>query len=250
MASAVPTLRSWLLEAPFSLSLSAGFFGFFAHTGFVAALEDAEIAPSLLTGSSAGALISGLWAAGLDALRIRDELAGLRREHFWDPGLGLGLLRGRRFRGLLEAALPVQRFEQSRLPLSVSAYDCWSRRTVVLQSGALAPAIHASCAYPLLFQPIWLAGRPLLDGGIADRPGWAGLAGERRVLLHHLPSRGRPRTEVPRRPGARIVCTEGLPRVGPFRLATGMAAFDMAWRATTRALERPARDVIRVGPDG
>ena len=59
MASAVPTLRSWLLEAPFALSLSAGFFGFFAHAGFVAALEDAELAPALLSGSSAGALISG-----------------------------------------------------------------------------------------------------------------------------------------------------------------------------------------------
>ena len=90
----------------------------------------------------------------------------------------------------------------------------------------------------------------MLDGGIADRPGWAGLSGERRVLLHHLPSRSRPRTDVPSRVGARIVCTEGLPRVGPFRLAAGMAAFDMAWRCTARALERPAHDVIRVSHVG
>ena len=53
----------------------------------------------------------------------------------------------------------------------------WTR---VLAAGPLSPAIHASCAVPLLFQPVWVEGRPLLDGGIADRPGLDGVpAGER-----------------------------------------------------------------------
>ena len=34
-----PTLREWLRERPFSLALSSGFFGFFAHTGLVTVLQ-------------------------------------------------------------------------------------------------------------------------------------------------------------------------------------------------------------------
>src|SRR5947209_13663229 len=91
-------LRDWLAEAPFSLALSAGFFGFFAHAGFISALEDAGLVPDSVTGSSAGALVGGLWASGTPAARIEAELRPLRREHFWDPAPGFGLLRGRLFR--------------------------------------------------------------------------------------------------------------------------------------------------------
>src|SRR5277367_5953724 len=46
-------LRDWLAEGDFALALSAGFFGFFAHAGFVSALEDAKLAPNFVTGASA-----------------------------------------------------------------------------------------------------------------------------------------------------------------------------------------------------
>ena len=61
------TLRDWLAESPFSLAMSSGFFGFFAHTGMLAALEEAGVLPAEVAGSSAGALVAGLWASGIDA---------------------------------------------------------------------------------------------------------------------------------------------------------------------------------------
>src|SRR3954471_24484850 len=175
-----PTLREWLRERPFALALSSGFFGFFAHTGVMSVLEDEGLLPARLSGSSAGALVSGLWASGVATGRLRDELFALRREHFWDPRPGLGLLRGRLFRARLDDLLGARTFAACRVPVAVSVYDVLSRRTRVLAEGELAPAIQASCAVPLLFHPIWVGGRPLLDGGIADRPGLDGLpAGER-----------------------------------------------------------------------
>src|SRR3954463_15684284 len=96
------TLGAWLREGPFSLGLSSGFFGFFAHTGLMTVLEDEGLLPARLTGSRAGAPVAGLWAAGLSASTLRNELLALRREHFWDPAPGLGLLRGRLFRERLE----------------------------------------------------------------------------------------------------------------------------------------------------
>ncbi len=172
----MPTLREWLAEGPYTLVMSSGFFGFFAHAGVVSVLEEEGLPPARVCGSSAGALVGGLWAAGLPAARIREELLALRREHFWDVRPGLGLLRGALFRQRLEA---------------------------------LAPAIHASCALPVLFQPVRIEGRLYLDGGVLDRPGLAGAPDGGRVLYHHLTSRspwrrrghGARRCRHARRPG-------------------------------------------------
>jgi NTE family protein len=245
-----PTLREWLREAPFSLALSSGFFGFFAHTGLVTVLEDEGLAPARLAGSSAGALVAGLWAAGVAGTTMRDELLALRRDDFWDPRPGPGLLRGAKFRARLDALLPVRRFEECRTPVVVSVFDVLTRRTRVVREGALAPALQASCTVPFLFHPTWLDGRPLLDGGILDRPGIDGLPHGERVLHHHLASRspwrrrGGASMAVPRRDGLTALVIPGLPRVGPFRLPEGARAFEAARRAAKAALDRPVVDAV------
>jgi NTE family protein len=216
---ASPTLREWLREAPFSLGMSSGFFGFFAHAGVLTALEDEGITPAKVSGSSAGALVGGLWAAGLSASTIRDELLRLRREDFWDPRPGLGLLAGQLFHARLTALLPVRVFEDCRAPLTVSVYDVRSRQTRVLSRGPLAPAIQASCTVPGLFHPVWLDGRPLLDGGILDRHGLAGLPEGERLFYHHLASRSpwrravSPALAVPALQGMTAIVIDPLPRV-------------------------------------
>lgn len=238
------TLLDWLQQEPFSLTLSSGFFGFFAHTGVVSVLEEAGLTPERASGSSAGALVAGLWAAGVGAEEMRDELLELERADFWDPGLGLGLLRGRLFRERLERLLPVRQFAACRFPVAVSVWDMLSRQTRVLDDGELAPAIQASCTFPVLLQPTWHEGRPLLDGGIADRPGLLGMPAER-VFYHHLASRSPWRKkssgalQVPDRPGLCALVLDGLPRVTPFHLPRGRLAYQLARDATLRALEKP-----------
>jgi NTE family protein len=176
------------------------------------------------------------------ARRIREELLALRREHFWDPRPGLGLLRGALFRARLEAILPVETFEACPRPLAVSAFDLRARRTAVLRTGPLAPALHASCAAPVLFQPVSIGGRTYLDGGVLDRHGLAGLDPGERVLYHHLTSRSpwrrrsSPALRIPARPGLRALAFEGLPRLGPFRLGRGGEAIERAAAATRTAL--------------
>lgn len=248
-----PTLRRWLAEGPFTLAMSSGFFGFFAHTGMLSALEETGLLPERVSGSSAGALVAGLWAAGLDAKALDGELTRLRREDFWDPAPGFGLLRGRRFRARLDALLPVSEFSNCRVPAMLSAFDVYSRSTRVLEQGPLAPAIQASCSLPGLFQPIWLDGRPLLDGGILDRPGLEGVRPGGRVLHHHLSARSPWRSKKdrslspPKRAGLVALVLDGLPRTGPFRLHEGVRALDAARRAARRALDRPVEaGVVRI----
>lgn len=238
-------LREWLRAAPFTLTMSSGFFGFFAHAGVVSVLEDEGLVPARLTGSSAGALVAGLWGSGVPARALRDELFALRREHFWDPSFGPGLLRGRLFRERLRALTRVDALEASPRPIAVSVFDVLGVCTRVLDRGALVPALAASCAVPLLFHPVWIDGRPMFDGGVLDRHGLAGTAPGERVLYHHLTSRSpwrrknSPALRIPARDGLAAVAIPGLPRLGPFRLERARDAFEAAAEGMRRALDAP-----------
>jgi NTE family protein len=235
-------LRDWLREGPFALTMSSGFFGFFAHAGMLTVLEDEGFLPSRLSGSSAGALVAGTWAAGVDAGTLADELLRLRREDFWDPRPGAGLLQGRLFRERLHALLPARAFSDCRAPLALSVFDVLKRKTRVLEHGDVAAAIHASCALPFLFQPVWHAGGWLLDGGVLDRPGLAGMPAGTRVLYHHLSSRspwrkpGSEALKIPAREGLYGLDLGAMPRVNPFRLEIGRQAFETARKAMVAAL--------------
>ena len=244
----VPTLKEWLSEGPFALAMSSGFFGFFAHAGVLSVLEDAGLLPSRVAGSSAGALVTGAWAAGVDAPVMQRELFSLTRADFWDPFPGFGVLRGRLFRERLLRLLPRDDFGSTRVPVGLSAFHVGTRKTEVIEEGSLATAIHASCAVPLMFHPVWIGGRAFLDGGILDRPGLRSLEGEPRVLYHHLLSRSPWRrkngahTRIPQREGLVALSIAGLPRSGPFKLEVGKEAFAAARKATEEALDRPLDD--------
>ena len=240
-------LGDWLAAKPFGLTMSSGFFGFYAHTGMMSALIERGLVPSHVAGASAGALVGGAWAAGLEPDHLADILLRLERADFWDPGLGLGLLAGRRFDRLLRDMLPVDRIEHARVPVQISVFDIVRRRTEVLRAGDLAVAIRASCAVPGLFQPVWIGKKPYWDGGILDRPGIAGIAAGERLLFHHLaahkPLRAADRLP-PRRAEMTTLVIAGLPRSGPTQLDAGRRALAMAREATRRALDRPIADGV------
>lgn len=242
--SSSSTLRQWLAAEPFDLAMSSGFFGFYAHCGVLRALEEQGLLPVAVSGSSAGALVTGAWAAGVDARELERVLRGLSRQDFWDPALGAGLLRGARFRAMLDELLPARTFADARVPASISTHDVWTRRTHVISEGEIAPAIHASCAVPIMFHPVRVGARTLVDGGVSDRPGLAGIARGRRVLFHHLASRspwrrkGSASMQVPRREGLVPLVLRDLPRVGPYKLHEGLRALEQAHARTLEALDQ------------
>jgi NTE family protein len=230
--------RDWLAERPFTLVLSAGFFGFFSHTGLLAALERAGLMPARVVGVSAGALAGGLWASGLDAESLARELLALRRDSFWDPGLPLGgLLRGRKFADEIArvlAPLGVRTIEQCRVPFAAVVHDVLRHRPLALEHGELAAAIRASCTVPLMFRPMWKNGRLLVDGGVSDRIGRCALRPGERALVHYLPSRRRWRSQpVPKAIAsidARVLVTPELPALGPFALERAPEAYELTLR--------------------
>ena len=246
-----PSLREWLGAAPFTLALSGGFFGFFAHTGLLLALEEAGLRPSRLVGVSAGALAGGLWAAGLEAPRMAEALGALRKQDFWDPGLPLGgLIKGRRFVGLLQRHLAAaglsDRLEATAIPFGAVVHDLLRRRARLLERGSLPVAIRASCSVPLLFRPVRWGRTLLVDGGVSDRAGLGAVAPGERVLLHHLLPTGIDAAFSSATPGVGrrecvTISVPALPRVGPDRLANGPRALAQTRDHVARRLASPAR---------
>ena len=239
------TLRQWLQSEPFTLTLSSGFFSFFAHVGMLSALEAEKLLPVRISGASSGIMVGALWASGCPAYDLQTQIFDLSKQAFWDPGLGLGLLRGRKFRDLLARIARVPTLEACRLPVVVSVFDAFARQTRVLRCGPLADTLYASCAVPFLFQPIRINGRLYWDGGIQDRPGLAGIESGARVFYHHIVSRSpwrcqhSPALQIPQRANMQTLTIYGLPRVGPNHLEIGKLAFEQARRATYQALAAP-----------
>lgn len=248
----VTTLGNWLAAGPFGLAMSSGFFSFFAHTGMLSALLSRGHVPTSVSGSSAGAMIGGAWAAGISMDELAAVLNGLSRDDFWDPKLGAGVLAGRKFDQVLRRILPVPRIEDCSVPVAISVFDILRRETAVIDRGDLSDAIRASCAVPGMFHPVWIAKRPYWDGGIKDRPGLVG-AKPGRLLFHHIAAHApwsRPTAsalEIPRRADMTTLVLDSLPRSNPWRLDQGRRALELARAATLRALDEPiASDIVRV----
>jgi NTE family protein len=201
-----PALADSLRGRRFGVVLSAGYFGFFGHAGFVEALLNAGLRPAAWAGTSAGGLVAALHASGMPPARIAELLTTLKREHFWDPdpfgaavdavrggSRATGLLKGDRFRALLNENLPVKTFEECREPLLIIASCLSTQSAHVMRSGDLASAIHATCAYPGMFQAVRRDAKLLWDGGLVDKAPALALSEALKLdalLVHFLPSRG------------------------------------------------------------
>ena len=186
------------------VAFSSGFFGFFAHAGFLAAIREAKIAPSAYAGASSGAIVAAMAASGMNDGAVREMLFGLKKADFWDPdpwrfvllnAIRLfrgytGYLKGDGFARLL-TKLPVRRFEECNTPLAISATNLSQRKQTVFTDGDLIKAIQASGSVPVLFKPVEINGSLYLDGGITGKApveALANLCDLDRIIVHFIAS--------------------------------------------------------------
>ena len=151
-----------------------------AHLGAMRALLAEGMTPAHYVGTSMGAVIGCGLAAGLSPEEVsRRLLAVSRREIFAVDRTSLlkgmwarALLRPEPFRETLNRLLPVTRFAELGVPLSVTATDLDSGAELVFGAGGedvpLLDALCASCALPLFFPPFLLEGRRCADGGLRE----------------------------------------------------------------------------------
>lgn len=189
-----------------AIILSAGYFGFFAHAGFMLAVEEMGIDYSAIAGSSAGAIVAAMHASGVNAREIVDLLVGLERDSIWDStgitgiiralgrrGRGwTGLLKGEQFEARINQHLRVKTFEECPRALYVTALNLTKGVEETFHSGTIADKVRASCSYPFLMRAKNIAGSEYWDGGFLSKiPAETLVERERpaRVIIHYLPMR-------------------------------------------------------------
>ena len=174
-------------EPRIGLALGGGGAKGLAHILMLETLDEMGIRPHVIAGTSIGAIIGALYAAGLSGKEIRAQIEqffvdqdeaerklfalpkSVRWLDFIDPMLASGgLLDSEDFITWLGEVLPVKNFRQLEIPLTVVTAELLTGKEVNISAGALLPALQASMAVPGVFPPVQIDGYSLVDGGVAN----------------------------------------------------------------------------------
>ncbi|MDD2436777.1 MAG: patatin-like phospholipase family protein [Massilibacteroides sp.] len=149
------------------LALSGGGAKGFAHLGVFKLLEEKNLIPEIIAGTSAGALMGVLFADGYKANEIKELFTGREFSEFAQLQLPKsGLFDSTRFRLFLKRHLRAQTFDELKIPLIVVATDLDRGESHYFTKGSIVDAVTASCSIPVIFNPVIIEGRHYVDGGL------------------------------------------------------------------------------------
>jgi NTE family protein len=155
-----------------------------SHIPFIEAMDELGLKPSIIAGTSIGALIGAGWANGMTGAELREHsmsVLGTMRiiaARLWGKqirnlggllqnGFNIQLDANRVVDAFLPDAFP-DHFEELQVPLYVVATDFQSWHQAVFNSGLLRPTIAGSIAIPSFFKPVKYANHLLVDGGVVN----------------------------------------------------------------------------------
>ncbi|MGI9462340.1 MAG: patatin-like phospholipase family protein [Aestuariivirgaceae bacterium] len=153
------------------LALGAGAARGWTHIGVIERLEEAGIVPSVVAGTSIGALIGGCYAADLLG-ELKEFALTLTRRHmfsFLDISWGgSGLISGDRLSSLLDDHMGEMQFTDMRVPFICIATELLTGHEIWLREGPVVSAMRGSYALPGVFRPAHRDGKWLIDGAVVN----------------------------------------------------------------------------------
>jgi NTE family protein len=185
--------RKWKKDK-WALVLMGGGSRGLAHIGVLDVLQDNGLIPNIITGTSMGAIIGGLFAAGYSGDRLKALASDLRLNTYVEkikPSLlkkdpkgvfnylmfldsknrllgKLGLAQDDAFEAFLKGLVGDARIESLPIKFACNAIDLVSGREVTFTSGKLSLALRATMSLPLIFAPTRTEATWLVDGGILN----------------------------------------------------------------------------------
>jgi NTE family protein len=140
-----------------------------AHIGVIKALCENGYEITQIAGTSAGALVGGLYAANPNYKELEKIIQKIGYMElikiFMDWPIKSGLVRGRKMEMFLDKICGQKRIEDLSIKFSAVCTDIIEGEKFVFTDGKLSTAIRASCAIPAIFSPIKYQGKILIDGG-------------------------------------------------------------------------------------
>ena len=139
------------------------------HLGMLKALEEYDIKPDVMSGTSAGSIVATMYSYGYSPEEILEIVKKTKVFSSLKPSLSLkGLLSINSLGNILKKYMPEDSFDSLKIPVTVVATDIISGVSVYLEEGSLVESIMASCCVPVFFNPVEKDEMLLVDGGILD----------------------------------------------------------------------------------
>ena len=164
-----------------SLCFSGGALRAAAQIGVVRALEEAGVEIAAVSGSSAGAMVALLVAAGWESRRIEEFLRTLRRRDLFRFSSDPGLFSLRGVERILRRELGAIDYTALEIPCHTCVTELETARSRYLRSGDPIANVLASCSLTPLFSPRQIDGVWYIDGGFSDN------LPVRPLLAHEVP---------------------------------------------------------------
>ena len=158
-----------------------------AHILMIEAMEELGLKPSVISGTSVGAIVGAFYAAGYTSKEMKEIVYKIifpKNDRFsdffkrsdivkmltmFDPQfVKSGFIKGDKLQNFLQSQMNASTFEELKIPLKIVATDYWKKEEVIFDKGKILPAIRASYSLPGLFTPVKIHGRVLIDGGIVN----------------------------------------------------------------------------------
>jgi NTE family protein len=137
----------------------------FAHIGVLKALDEAGVRPDLIVGSSVGAMVGALYAAGHDARKLEDMAYGLNLFEFLEANMMWGgAASGRAVQAYIDKAVGDRPIEKLGISFAAVATRLPDRKLVVFNHGDTGLAVRASGASPGEFKPVRVGKDMYIDG--------------------------------------------------------------------------------------
>lgn len=166
------------------LVLSGGGVRGVAHLGLLQVLEEIGIEPYAISGTSAGAIVGALRAAGHSVGTILDFF---KTTSIFKIGLIAsrkpGFIDSDKFYPILKELLPEDDFSALKLKLYVTATDMVRGRQRTFSHGPLIRTVLASAAFPVVLTPVEIDGQLYTDGGALNNFPVEPLAGECEMII-------------------------------------------------------------------
>ena len=150
-----------------ALALSSGGPRGFAYIGALEVLQERGYEVTAVAGTSIGALVGGVYAAGHLA-EFKEWLLSLNTRKVFslvDWSLSMNhLVKGEKIIEAIKEVVPDIKIENMEMPFSAVATDLYTGEEVVFDKGDLFAAIRASMSIPSLFKPVQYGDTVLIDG--------------------------------------------------------------------------------------
>ena len=168
-ASKAPAPVAITKPVKIGLALGGGAARGFAHIGVIKVLEAQGITPDIVVGTSAGAVVGALYAAGHSGFELQKLAHKLDESKISDWSVpDRGVLKGEALQNFVNDAVAQRPIEAMKKPLAVVATDLNSGESILFRTGNTGMAVRASATVPGVFRPVSINGREYVDGGLSS----------------------------------------------------------------------------------